>query len=126
MAKKQRLTDDFGIAESLGEIVTMPEINDEIVNPAQEGDQEAIIDNPHDFRMAIGRAAMDGEEYIEVSEKLFKYLLKNAKSPYLTYGDPGIKVFIAGTREEIEREEKMTAEQYAEYVGKKAREAQNV
>lgn len=125
MAKnRQRQIDEFGIAESLGDIVTMPEINEEIVNP--DAEKSEVIDNPQDFRMAIGRAAMEGEEYIEVSEKLFKYLLKNSKSPYLTYGDPGIKVYLAGTREEIEREERMSAEQYAEYIGKKQREAANV
>ena len=125
MAKnRQRQVDEFGIAESLGEITTMPEINEEVVK--SEDEKSEIIDNPQDFRMAVGQAAMEGQEYIEVSEKLFKYLLKNSKSKYLTYGDPGIKVYLAGTREEIEREERMSAEQYAEYISKKARETANV
>lgn len=120
MAKgRQRPTDEFGIAESLGEIVTMPEINEAVVETKEP---PTVIDNPEEFRMAIGQAQMAGEEYIEVGEKLFKYLLKNSKSKYLTYGDPGVKVYLQGTREKYDKEDNMTAEQFAEYEGKKKRE----
>lgn len=125
MAKpRQRQEDQFGIAEAMGEIVTMPEINESVVG-IKEPQEEIIIDNPEDFRMAIGQAQMEGEESIEVGEKLFKYLLKNSKSPYLTYGDPGIKVYLKGTRDKLEREEKMSAEAYLDMLGKKAKEAQS-
>jgi len=120
MAKgRQRPTDEFGIAESLGEIVTMPEINEAVVETKEP---PTVIDNPEEFRMAIGQAQMAGEEYIEVGEKLFKYLLKNSKSKYLTYGDPGVKVYLQGTREKYDKEDNMTAEQFAEYEGKQKRE----
>jgi hypothetical protein len=117
MAKpRQTNVDEFGIAESLGEIRTMPEINEKAIGPVAELPE--VIDNPEDFRMAIGNAQMNGAEYVEVGEKLFKYLLKNSKSKYLTYGAPGIKVYKAGTREQYEREDKMTAEAFAEYEAK--------
>ncbi len=123
MAKpRQRPVDEFGIAEAMGDIVTMPEIPEELVKPEVEVE---VIDNPEHFRIAIGQAQMAGEDSIEVGPKLFKYLLKNSKSPYLTYGDGGIKVYLAGTREKHEKEALMNAEAYAEMISKQAREQAN-
>jgi hypothetical protein len=124
MAKPiKRTMDQFGIAESLGEIHTMPEIEENLLIPK---DEITLIDNPEDFRMAVGQAAMNGEEYVEVSEKLFKYLLKNSKSRYLTYGDPGIKVYKVGTREENEKIDKMSADAFLEYDSKQKTAGLNV
>lgn len=99
----------YGKAEALGEIKTMPEANNDAL---PEVEKEPTVDNPEEFRMAIGHAQMEGRDYVEVTEKLFKYLLKNAKSKYITYGDPGIKVFLAGTKDKILREESMSADAY--------------
>lgn len=119
MAKRRLTTmDEFGIAESLGQIKTMPEIDEKVV--ALE-EPKKIIDSPEEFRLAIGQAQMEGEDSMEVGEKLFKYLLKNSKSPYLTYGDPGIKVYLAGTREKYEREDAMNAEAFMELKAKQER-----
>lgn len=112
--------DKFGIAESIGEIYTMPELDESLVNVDEK--EVTYVDDPESFRMAIGAAQMQGEEYIEVGEKLFKYLLKNSKSKYLTYGAPGIKIYLKGTREALEREEKMSGEQYLEHVSKQRQE----
>lgn len=121
---KQRPTDEFGIAESLGQIQTMPEIEEKVLGIKE---QSTVIESPEDFRIAVGQAQMEGDEYIEVGEKLFKYLLKNSKSKYLTYGDPGIKVYLKGTREKYEREDKMSAEAFIGYEAKqKAESSSNV
>jgi hypothetical protein len=96
----------------------MPEIDEKVV--ALE-EPKKIIDSPEEFRLAIGQAQMEGEDSMEVGEKLFKYLLKNSKSPYLTYGDPGIKVYLAGTREKYEREDAMNAEAFMELKAKQER-----
>jgi hypothetical protein len=118
MAKpRQRMTDEFGIAEILGEIHTMPEIDESVIDPKEVPE---VIDNPEDFRMAVGQAQMEGLDYVEVGEKLFRYLLKNSKSKFLTYGDPGLKVYLVGTREQLEKEQKMSAEDYHEYLSKQA------
>lgn len=116
MAKSKRGHTEFEQAEMLGEIVTSPfdDTKEEIKEEVSE-----VIDDPNEFRMAIGQAQMEGYEYVEVSEKMFKYLLRKSKSKYLTYGDPGIKVFQVGTREEIEREESLSAEQYHEHIMRK-------
>lgn len=81
-----------------------------------ELDANGDIDDLDSFRIAIGHAQMDQQEYIEVGPRLFKYLTKNTKTEYVTYGDPGIKVYLKGTREENERLDRMTAEQKHNYL----------
>lgn len=112
-----KMNNEFKKAESKGQIKTMPEAELEL--PIQEEKMPEIISNPEEFRMAIGHAQMEGLDFIEVSENLFKYLLKKSKSKYLTYGNPGIKVYQVGTREEIEKEEGMGAEQHHDYIHRK-------
>ena len=115
MARKPKTMDEFGIAEAVGELNTLAEE----FEPTKEAKEETnIIDNPEDFRIAIGQAEMNGEKFVEVSEKLFKYLVKNSKTRYITYGDGGIKVYKAGTKEENDYIDKLTAEQYIEYIAK--------
>jgi hypothetical protein len=124
MAKPRQTTmDKFGIAESMGEIHTMPEIDESMLNIDKQ--EVTYVDDPESFRMAIGSAQMNGEEFIEIGPTLFKYLLKSAKSRYLTYGSPGIKIYLKGTREELEKEEKMSAEQYLDYDTKRKQDALN-
>lgn len=105
--------------EASGKIRTMPEAK---IQETFEIEKPKVISTPDDFRIALGNAQLDGEDYIEVDEKLFKYLLKNNKSKYLTYGDPGIKVYLAGTKGMYDLEDKMSAEQYHEYITKKQME----
>jgi hypothetical protein len=66
--------------------------------------------------MAIGQSQLAGRDYLEVSERLFRYLTKDPNTKSLTYGSPGIKVYVKGTREEIERLERMSVEQYNQHL----------
>lgn len=106
---------DLKSAESLGQIKTSPKADvtetDAVVSE--------VIDNPEEFRMAIGNCQLEGRNWVEVSERLFNYLIKNQKTAYITYGDPGIKVFKTGTRAGIAKEERMSAEEYADYAARK-------
>lgn len=111
MSKQRQI--DLKTAEALGQIKTLPETPE---LPMVEETEEAVIDNPQDFQIAIGNAQMDGADHIEVTERLFKHLIKGAKTKYITYGNPGIKVFMKGTRDKIEREESMNAEDYANHI----------
>lgn len=106
---------DLKSAESLGQIKTAPQA--ETVETKIETSE--VLDNPEEFRMAIGNCQLEGRGWIEVSERLFNYLIKNQKTAYITYGDPGIKVFKAGTRAGIAKEERMSAEEYADYAARK-------
>ncbi len=78
-----------------------------------------ILDNPEEFRVAVGQAQMDGIQHLEVTEKLFAYLTRNSDTKYLTYGDPGLKIYKAGTKDAIEKVESMNAEAYNDYLVKK-------
>lgn len=74
------------------------------------------IDSYKDFdeaMMAIHRdPEMHDEPYLEVTEKLFSALTKGSKTAYLTVGNPGVKVFKTGTREQIEAEEALPADAF--------------
>lgn len=109
---------DFTKAEALGHIQTMPELTEATKVEVPKSD---VIDNPEDFRMAIAEAQMAGADHVVVSERVLKYLLRGNKSESLTYGEPGIRVFLEGTKDEIERVERFSAEQYHEHHIKKMR-----
>lgn len=122
MAKDQRSM--FKDAEAAGQLKTGPVVP-EPTAPMEH--QAKIIDNPSDFQYAVGKAQMamqegDGGDYVEVSKELFEYLVKNQKTPYITYGDPGVKVYLAGTREACEERDKLSAEDsYARGVKERSR-----
>lgn len=118
MAKKQ--LSDHQAGEALGNLHSLP--FDETL-PEVSAEIPEVADSTIDFQMAIGHAQMEGIEYIEVSEKLFAYLMRKSKSSYITYGDPGVKVFKVGTRDEILREESMNAESYHDHITKKRQAA---
>ena len=111
--------DAFKDAEAQKMILTMPEM---VEGPVVSGDVPEIIDNPEDFRMAIGNAQMNGEDAIEVSEKVFKYIIKNNKTKYFTYGSPGVKVYKVGTKKDLDAEEKMGAEAYHDMITRKPKD----
>lgn len=83
------------------------------------------LDNYRDFDealMAIHRDPdMHDDPYLEVTEKLFLSLTKGQKTPYLIVGNPGVRVFKVGTKNQIEGEEDMTAEAYRELEIKRKR-----
>lgn len=111
----------FKEAEAVGQIKTMPETFDIIQDKGPEQSHE-FIDTPDKFQQAVGNAQLDGLDFIEVEEKLFKHLIKNSKTEYLTYGKPGVKVFLRGTRDQILKKDGLNAEMYHELVTKKAME----
>lgn len=119
---KDQKSIDFGKAEALGQVKTMPKAMED---KAEEitGEDLTGIDSIDAFRIAVGNAQLEGLEYVEVSEKFFRYLVKNQKTPYLTYGDPGVKVFIQGTREVILAEESLNAEMYGDLKAKQRAQA---
>lgn len=111
----------FKEAEALGQVKSLPEVKEpkEEVAFAQSHD---IIDTPDKFEQAIGNAQLDGLEYIEVEERLFKHLVRNSPTEYLTYGKPGVKVFKRGTRDAIMKKDNLSAEAYHDYVSRKRAE----
>lgn len=115
---KQNGNQDFKRAEAIGQIKTMP-TQAEPVGIA-EPEAEGVVSTPHDFQAAIGRCQMEGPDYLEVSDKLFSFLVKGQKTDSLTYGKPAIRVFRAGTRDAVLKIERLNAEQYHEFAMKQA------
>jgi len=80
------------------------------------------IDNYDDFRNALANAQFriksGVSDHIEVSERLFRELVSGQETPYLTYGDPGIKIYIKGTKSSIDTLEKMSAQEHYEHTMK--------
>lgn len=69
-----------------------------------------VLDSYPDFQMAVSEAQLTGLDHLEVSHKLFKNLTKGIETNYLTWGQPGIKVYPEGTMKGIIEDEKMDAE----------------
>ena len=78
-----------------------------------------VIDDLGTYREALGQAQMSGTGALEVTDRLFKFLSQSdPTTTYLTVGHPGVKVFRAGTREDIERSANLSAELNHERIQK--------
>lgn len=77
-------------------------------------EKELGIDNYDDFQKALMsiHAQTSGETHIEVTPKLFAALSQGRATNYLTYGSPGVKVYLHGTRGDIEAEERMGLDEF--------------
>ena len=112
----------FKEAEAVGHVKSLPETKVEALDQVFEQSHD-VIDTPDKIQEAIGNAQLDGLDYIEVEERLFKHLVKNSPTEYLTYGKPGIKVFKRGTRDAILKKDNLSAEAYHDYVSRKRAES---
>jgi hypothetical protein len=127
MAKDQKNL--FKDAEALGSIKTGPVIPEPVIEVAEPS---TIISDPTAFQYAIGKAQMEmqeggGDGVVEVSKELFSYLVKNQKTPYLTYGNPGVKVYLEGTREKCEIHDSLSAEDaYSRAVKERSQKVNSV
>lgn len=73
---------------------------------------DGVIDNYHALDAAMLNVQRgESKEYLEVTPDFFAALTKGTKTNYLTYGSPGIKVYVQGSKGDIDREESMTCEQ---------------
>lgn len=78
-----------------------------------------IIDDLGTYREALGQAQMSGIESLEVSDRLFKFLVQtDPNTAYLTVGKPGVKIYRAGTKEQIKKNESLSADQNLERLTK--------
>lgn len=109
---------EFKEAEALGHIKTMPEYHEE---KKPEAPKETVINDPEEFRMAVANAQMEGVDHVIVTERVLNYLLRGNKGMSLTYGNPGVRVYLEGTKADTDRMEKLTAEAYHEEYIKKMR-----
>ena len=115
MLFKDKKNGDLIKAEAMGNIKTMP--NPDAHEPMLAPDVPAIIDNPDDFRSAVGYAQLSGEySNIEVSERLFKHIIKSGQATSFTYGQPAVRVFLAGTKDAVLKQERMNIDEYNAHI----------
>lgn len=78
----------------------------------EQKDIKGVITNYNDFTQAVANAQLDGVGHLEVTPDLFKSLTKGITTEYLTWGHPGVKIYIEGTKERIDEEESMNVEDW--------------
>jgi hypothetical protein len=90
--------------------------NEDIFGPrlAFDGAKETLST----FALRINEAKLNGDEWIETTKRVFDHIVKSP-SPYLMY--EGIKVFIVGTRKEIEKQESLSIDERLRLEQEKAR-----
>ena len=67
-----------------------------------------MAQDEQEFQRQVLQARIDGDTYIEVEQFVFDYYMRGktqGKFAYFTYGQPGVRVYLKGTREEIENHE---------------------
>lgn len=67
-----------------------------------EAKSDVVIDNPADFREALSQAQLHEVEYLVVSPKLFAYLSNNKETPWINYGEPCVRVYKEGTKDDCD------------------------
>ncbi len=96
-SKKTRKKRNIPIEKQIDEIAQMSTL--------EEFSTDQVIGSIPDFRAAVGQAQLSGQDYVIVTDEIFKYLLNGGKSSYICYGSPTIRVYKEGTRDKIEADE---------------------
>lgn len=115
MAKNTKM--DFKTAELLSQL---PEPQHEPVTPPKSETKRTsddVVRNLEDYLPAIHRAQLTGETDIEVAEDIFRMPRLggiNPKTTSFTTGNPGVRVFLEGTKDDTLKKEKLSAEAYHE------------
>lgn len=71
---------------------------------------DETVETMPQFQLAIANAQGLGIDSIEVSENVFNAFARAMKHPsdFFTYGQPGVKVYKTGTREILEKKQRLT------------------
>lgn len=76
-------------------------------------ESEGVVTELAQFRNALSAAQLAKKTYLEVSEEIFTFLANGEVTNYINYGTPTIRIFRPGTKEEIERRERMNIDALA-------------
>lgn len=79
-------------------------------NPKLVGSYQELDGVIMDFHRNIDK--YDEEFYLEATPEFFEALVKGQKTQYLTYGKPGVKIYIKGTKDAIDKEENLPADEW--------------
>ena len=81
-----------------------------------------IASNPTEFHTMVGKAQMSDDRVVEVTEELFNFLLNGQKSDYIMHGNPAVRVYKVGTRDQIEYRESLSLDELMKLRAKEAQE----
>lgn len=73
-----------------------------------------------EYRNMLEEARALGEDSIEVSQEVFDFITAGQKTPFLTEGNPGVMVFVEGTKEKHLADGRLNAEVHYDRVIKKS------
>ncbi len=74
--------------------------------------RELVIRDAHELDMAIANASMDGQEYLIVGDELMTRKCKNPKTPSITVGSPGVRLYREGHKIACDRIDDMNSEAF--------------
>lgn len=113
--------DEFKRAQIMGELKTMPDVQQTVVEQKEE---QKPVETMDEFRQAIWEIQTSSdlkadEKFITVSDKVFDLIVKKREHiKMITYDNPGVKVYRQGAKKELDLIDSLTAEQYHNYKSK--------
>jgi hypothetical protein len=72
--------------------------------------------------LEMQRSPETAPAYLEVTKEFFQALTRGTKTNYLTYGSPGVKIYMQGTKPAIDAEENLSAEDWRTLEIKRCKE----
>lgn len=105
--------------EATGKLVRAPKQKkaavDKSVDAHRLDSKVFTIDEAHAFEMAVSREKMKQTgEPIYITEEFMSYLLRGSSEPSLMY--QGVRLYVEGSKDELDAQESMTAEKRAEHL----------
>jgi hypothetical protein len=105
---------------AVGKIDRAPE---RVVSPhkdpiAKPEDKVFGMENPSEFEIAVARAKFNPGAWLYVDKEMMHYLMRGASDKSLVYH--GVRLYVKGEKEEMDKEEAMNAETLHNYRGSKS------
>jgi hypothetical protein len=116
------MSESFDDHVAIGKIDRAPEkVVSPYVDPVAKAEDKVFgMDNPSEFEMAVARAKFNPGAWLYVDQELMRYLMRGASDKSLVYH--GVRLYVQGSKEELDKEENMNAETLHNYRAVKARE----
>lgn len=103
---------DNNLQKAKGPKVPTPEdLTKKLALAGVKDEEEGVIADLAKFNSALNLAKLKGSESLEVTKEIFDYLANNQATPFIMY--QGIRVYEHGTKQEIERRERLSMDALA-------------
>jgi hypothetical protein len=122
---KKPTSDPFKEAQIMGEIQTLPSVEEKEIQVMPEplvDPKDEVVTDPGNFLYALSRAKLDQRDYLIVSKEILGKILNGRPGHDVMY--EGVRLFEEGHKDELLRQNRMNAEDYSNEVGRKKMQAQ--